>query len=109
MSPALLDEMAADLEKTARVMVDAVVRERGGAMADVPVQVVAGRGGSGRVLVDQSRGADELVEGHRGRGGFRSAMLGSVGMRCVLHDSVPMSVVRSEEMTVDVDAAQGTA
>ena len=94
MSPLLLEELAADAEKVARAMVDALVRERGGAAADVPVEIRAVRGTAGNVLVDQSRDADLLVVGHRGRGGFRSTVLGSVGLQCVLHASVPVMVVR---------------
>ena len=94
MSPSLLDELKADLEKMARGMVDDLVRERGKAVADVTVEVRALDGAPGRVLVDQSRDADMLVVGHRGRGGFRSTVLGSVGLQCVLHASVPVTVVR---------------
>jgi nucleotide-binding universal stress UspA family protein len=104
MSPALLDELTAELEKMARGMVDAAVRERGGAVADVPVQVRAIPGGPGRVLVDQSRDTDMLVVGHRGRGGFRSAVLGSVGLQCVLNASVPVTVVRPARETTAEDA-----
>ena len=94
MSPSLLDELKADLEKMARGMVDDLVRERDGAVADVTVEVRALDGAPGRVLVDQSSDADMLVVGHRGRGGFRSTVLGSVGLQCVLHASVPVTVVR---------------
>ena len=97
LSTSLLDELAADLEKTTQAMVDAVVRERGG--ADVPVQVRAVPGSPGQVLVDQSRDADMLVVGHRGRGGLRSAVLGSVGLQCVLHAAVPVTVVRPVQET----------
>jgi nucleotide-binding universal stress UspA family protein len=94
MSPSLLDDLLALLEKVARGMVEAVVRERGGAPADVPVDVRALGGLPGHVLVDQSRDADLLIVGHRGRGGFRSAVLGSIGLHCILHASVPVTVVR---------------
>jgi nucleotide-binding universal stress UspA family protein len=94
MSPSLLDELAADMEKMTRAMVDDVIRQRGGPVADLPVDVGAIPGGAGRVLVEQSRDADMLVVGHRGRGGLRSAVLGSVGLQCVLHAPVPVTVVR---------------
>jgi nucleotide-binding universal stress UspA family protein len=94
MSPSLVDELSADLEKVGRDMVDSVVREYGSALADVSVEVRAVGGSPGRVLVDQSDNADLLVVGHRGRGAFRSSMLGSVGLQCVLHASVPVTVVR---------------
>lgn len=96
LSPSLLDEMAADLEKTGRDMLDALVRDRGGAIAEVPVEVRVVGGTPGEVLVQQSREADLLVVGHRGRGGFRSAVLGSVGLQCVLHAAVPVVVVRPD-------------
>ena len=97
MSPSLLEELSADVEKVTREMVEDVVRERGGAVADVPVEVRALGGLPGHVLVDQSRDADLLVVGHRGRGGFRSAVLGSVGLQCVLHAPVPVTVVRPQQ------------
>jgi nucleotide-binding universal stress UspA family protein len=46
------------------------------------------------VLVEASEGADLLVLGHRGRGALRSALLGSVGLHCVLHATCPVTVVR---------------
>ena len=95
LSPSLMDEITADLEKSAQAMVDEVVRRRGGAVGEVPVSVRALAGAPGRVLVDQSRVADMLVVGHRGRGGFRSAVLGSVGLQSVLHATVPVTVIRS--------------
>jgi nucleotide-binding universal stress UspA family protein len=94
MSPELLKELSADVEKTARDMVDAVVRERGDALADVTVEVLGLGGTPAQVLLSQSRDADLLVVGHRGRGGFRSALLGSVSLQCVMHASVPVTVVR---------------
>ena len=97
LSPSLLDEITADLEKAAQAMVDEVVRRRGGVVAEVPVSVSVLGGAPGRVLVDQSRDADLLVVGHRGRGGIRSAVLGSVGLQCVLHATVPVTVIRPVE------------
>src|SRR4051812_35572964 len=95
LSPSLMDEITAGLEKEARAMVDEVIRRRGGAVAEVPVSFRALAGAPGHVLVDQSRDAHMLVVGHRGRGGFRRAALGSVGVQCVLHATVPVTVIRS--------------
>ena len=94
LSPSVLDGITADLEKSAQAMVDEVVRRRGGVVAKVPVSVSVLGGAPGRVLVDQSRDADMLVVGHRGRGGIRSTVLGSVGLQCVLHATVPVMVIR---------------
>jgi nucleotide-binding universal stress UspA family protein len=106
MSPSILDELSADLEKTGHEMLDALVRERGGAIAEVPATVEVIGGTPGEVLVQQSRDADVLVVGHRGRGGFRSAMLGSVGLQCVLHASVPVVVVRPGRPQADRPATE---
>jgi nucleotide-binding universal stress UspA family protein len=92
-SPALVGELSADLEKIGRQMVDDVVAGRDGALTDVPVKVWAVPGPAAAVLVEQAAEADLLVVGHRGRGALRSAVLGSVGMQCVLHAPGPVTVV----------------
>lgn len=51
-------------------------------------------GNAAEVLLEQSRGADLLVVGSRGHGGFTGALLGSVGQHCVQHASCPVVVVR---------------
>jgi nucleotide-binding universal stress UspA family protein len=71
-----------------------VIEERGAATAQVDVRVRAVPGLPAATLIEQSRGADLLVVGHRGRGGFASATLGSVSLQCVLHAVCPVTVVR---------------
>jgi nucleotide-binding universal stress UspA family protein len=71
-----------------------VIGERGAAAARVDVRVRAVPGPPAAMLIEQSRGADLLVVGHRGRGGFASATLGSVSLQCVLHAACPVTVVR---------------
>jgi len=61
------------------------------------VRVRAGMGGAADVLVEASHGADLLVVGSRGHGGFASMLLGSVSMQCALHASCPVTVVHSPE------------
>jgi nucleotide-binding universal stress UspA family protein len=62
-------------------------------LGDIPLEVRAQVGRPADVLVEAARGADLLVVGHRGRGGLRSAVLGSVGLSCVLHAPCPVLVV----------------
>jgi len=60
------------------------------------------RGNAARVLLDASAGADLLVVGSRGHGGFVEALLGSVGQHCVHHATCPVVVVRLAEGVGDL-------
>jgi nucleotide-binding universal stress UspA family protein len=92
-APPTIGEMKDDLRVIAQRMVAAVVADRPD-LAAVPVELHEIEGQPAKVLIEQSRGADLLVVGHRGRGGFTSALLGSVGLQCVLHAQCPVVVVR---------------
>jgi nucleotide-binding universal stress UspA family protein len=46
------------------------------------------------VLIEASDGADLLVVGSRGRGGFKGLLLGSVGQQCSYHARCPVTIVR---------------
>ncbi len=61
------------------------------------VRVRAVMGIAADVLIGASHGADVLVVGSRGHGGFASMLLGSVSMQCALHASCPVTVVHSPE------------
>ena len=61
------------------------------------VRVKAARGTAADVLVRESVGADLLVVGSRGHGGFASMLLGSVSMQCATHAACPVAVVHSPE------------
>lgn len=95
-APAPLGEVTVGLEKAARQMVDDVRAEQLG-RTEVPVEVLALVGSPAKVLLEQARDADLLVLGHRGLGGFASAMLGSVGLQCVLHVPGAVTIVRADQ------------
>ncbi|WP_344924487.1 universal stress protein [Saccharopolyspora gregorii] len=62
--------------------------------ARIPVQRHIAHSPSPQALLSASRGADLLVVGHRGRGGFAGLLLGSVAEQCVRHAACPVLVVR---------------
>jgi nucleotide-binding universal stress UspA family protein len=84
-----------DVEAQIRQMVEEALA--GDAVAPPPVDIVVAAGPAAEVLIDMSGEVDVLVVGHRGRGGFASMLLGSVGLHCVLHARCPVIVVRPTE------------
>jgi nucleotide-binding universal stress UspA family protein len=88
-----LEQIIREVEQEIRGFVDSVVAEQGESAADA-VRVQTLPGAPAAVLVEQARGADLLVVGHRGRGGVASALLGSVSMHCLLHAPCPITIVR---------------
>jgi nucleotide-binding universal stress UspA family protein len=66
---------------------------------DPPVEQVVVEGHPARALLQQAQGAAVLVIGHRGHGTMRSALLGSVSLRCVSHAVCPTVVVPVTEAT----------
>jgi len=59
----------------------------------VSQQVVEGNAAA--VLTDSAAGADLLVLGSRGHGGFASALLGSVSQHCAHHAPCPLVIIRA--------------
>jgi len=73
-----------------------VIAERTRQEIDATVAGVAVQGGAAATLLDAAAAADLLVLGSRGRGGFRSLLLGSTSAQCAAHANVPIVVVRGE-------------
>lgn len=63
---------------------------------DVTVDARVVRGKPAPSLVEQSEGADLLVLGTRGRGGFRGMLLGSVSQKAMETAPCPVMIVRAE-------------
>jgi nucleotide-binding universal stress UspA family protein len=100
------EEIARREEVATRKIVDEVL---GAAESPPEVRIVAMAGATGPTLVEESRTAELLVVGHRGRGELASVLLGSVGLYCVLHAHSPVLVVRPPTDTSDRTSAHTTA
>ena len=77
----------------AQVVADAIA-EVSGPGEQVKIRSMATEGSPARVLLDASKGAELLVVGFRGHGGFTEALLGSVSQHCVHHATCPVVVIR---------------
>ena len=83
-----------DFEEIAAQVLSDAIAELGSA-ASVQPRVL--RGHAAQVLADASHGADLLVVGSRGHGGFVGSLLGSVSLHCVHHASCPVVVIRGRQ------------
>ena len=84
----LRDAAASDLDATLRE----AVPETG--TVDVERRVVEDRPAA--ALVDESRGADMVVVGSRGHGGFTGLLLGSVSQQVAHHAACPVVIVHQK-------------
>ncbi len=91
-----------EVEDAARYRLDEVLASL---PPDVPVEALVVEGPAARVLVDISRGAELLVVGSRGRGGFAGLVLGSTSHGVVGHAHCPVLVVTAEDEQVETKAA----
>src|ERR1700691_2597817 len=85
-----------DPEKDATTELHATVAEVLGAEPAAPVREVVLHGGAAVQLVEASKGAQLLVVGSRGRGGFRELPLGSVSAACAAHAHCPVLIIRGD-------------
>ena len=63
----------------------------------VPIEISVREGGAARVLLEASEGADMLVVGSRGHGGFAGLLLGSVSASVAEHASCPVLIVHGDQ------------
>jgi nucleotide-binding universal stress UspA family protein len=75
---------------------DAALSQVFGTAAPEKVSTKVAYGHPAMVLVNESAGADLLVVGNRGHGGFGGMLLGSVSIHCVTTAPCPVVVVREK-------------
>jgi nucleotide-binding universal stress UspA family protein len=84
-----------DFRRAAEAELEAALDDVVGGVDDVDIKRSVLQGTASAVLVDESRGADMLVVGSRGHGGFAQLLLGSVSQQCAHHAECPVVIVRS--------------
>lgn len=88
-----LDDVRRELEGAARDIIDRALADAGPADG-VDVRRTVVESSPARALLDAAAGADLLVVGSRGRGGFTGLLLGSVSTQCAKHAPCPVAVVK---------------
>jgi nucleotide-binding universal stress UspA family protein len=83
-------------ENNARQGLVQELREVLGAEGASSVRALLVRGNSADVLLRAAEGAEALVVGSHGRGGFARALLGSVSHRVAQYANCPVVIVRSK-------------
>ena len=78
---------------------------RGGlaGVSGLPVDSRLIEGPPHRALLEAAQGADLLVLGSRGRGGWQGLLLGSVSLRCLTLSTAPVAVVRAQQEVPNLD------
>ncbi|CAM01749.1 nucleotide-binding universal stress UspA family protein [Saccharopolyspora erythraea NRRL 2338] len=94
MTPLPLEDFGDQTERGLSRSVEEVTAALG---TDVPVERRVVQDIPARALVRAAEGADLLVVGSRGHGGFVGTLLGSVSQHCVHHAPCPLVVVRPAE------------
>ncbi|MFB4309331.1 universal stress protein [Actinomadura sp. GTD37] len=88
----------ADLRAAAEEVVAEGARHARDVAAGVDAHAVLGRGGPTTALIEAAAGAELLVVGSRGRGGFTDLVLGSTGVELAAHGPCPVVVVREHRV-----------
>jgi len=92
--PGLGDELGG-LRGAAEATLDETLHEVVPDTGEVEIERRVVEGAASAVLVDESRGAELLVVGSRGLGGFSGLLLGSVSQQCAHHAACPVVIVHA--------------
>jgi nucleotide-binding universal stress UspA family protein len=95
--PGLVSFPNAEITEAAQQVLDKALRRVAELDSSVSASGDCREGSAASGLVEDSRGAELLVVGARGIGGFRGLRLGSVGSYCAQHARCPVLVMRAVE------------
>jgi nucleotide-binding universal stress UspA family protein len=87
----------ADWGETAAKTLAGVVADEADPAAEVRVSTSVVEGNAAQVLLKAAEGAELLVVGSRGHGGFAGALLGSVSQHCAHLAPCPIVIVRNRD------------
>ena len=87
-------DLAQEVKRMQDKVVDDVLAEL--EACDVEIRRTITRGRAPDTLIRAAEGADMLVVGSRGRGGFRGLLLGSVSQQIAHHGDCPVVIVRPD-------------
>ncbi len=93
-APGSMDDGGTNFAELAEKTIVDVINKVVDPVSDVRIRSRVVQGNPAQVLIDAAEGADLLVVGSRGHGGFTGALLGSVGTHCVHHARCPVVVIR---------------
>jgi nucleotide-binding universal stress UspA family protein len=85
-----------DPEKDAAANLQATLAEVLGSRPTTPVREIVRHGSAAAELVQASQGAQLLILGRRGHGGFHGLLLGSVSAACTAHAGCPVLIVHGD-------------
>ena len=83
-----------DFRRGAEAALDETLKEVAVDTEGVTIERRVDQGTAAAILVEESRGADLLVVGSRGHGGFAQLLLGSVSQQGAQHAFCPVVIVR---------------
>ena len=92
--PVLLPSLMEAAEKEAEQVLAEAVPEVAGEDPRVVIERSVVEGPAAQRLLEAAAGADLLVLGSRGHGGFHGLLLGSVSQQCAHHAPCPVVIVR---------------
>jgi nucleotide-binding universal stress UspA family protein len=94
--PAVATGLGEDLRRELERQLENTVSQLRDTESDLPIDSRLVEGAAASALIKEAAGADLLVVGSRGLGGFRELLLGSVSHQCALHASCPVLIVPPE-------------